>query len=61
MSLYKMFTEMLIMKNLKDIRNAVEDIEKAIGTHYKLFGYEKQYYLKELLEAFFETKFEVDE
>ncbi len=44
-------------KNLNDLNDLKIDIRR----HYKLCGYEKQHYLKELLEKFLDTEFSVDE
>lgn len=33
---------------------------EAIDKHYYLYGYEKAHYLRELLEKFFDLKFQMD-
>lgn len=37
----------------------LEDLEKSIKTHYRIYGYEKQGYLKEILDKFFGTTFKI--
>lgn len=37
-----------------------KELLEKIKKHYYCYGYEKQHYLKELLEEYLETKLEVD-
>jgi len=37
-----------------------DELKEQIQKHYDIYGYEKQNYLKEILEDFFNTKFEID-
>lgn len=37
-----------------------EWLRKEVQLQYKIYGYEKQHYLKEILENFFNTKFKLD-
>ena len=49
----------LLIEETNPMEKKLEDLEKSIKTHYRIYGYEKQGYLKEILDKFFGTTFKI--